>query len=240
MNQLGNVLAVIPARGGSKGLPGKNILPLLGKPVLAYTIEAAKQATTLDRVVLSTDSPEIAQIGRECGAEVPFLRPDHLATDTAHPTDVLKHALSFLKEQDGYQPDIVVTLQPTSPLRLPQHINEVVTKLQENSELDSVITVSEVELPPFWIFRPKDSLLRPFIDDGIDYSLKRRQEMEQLLRPNGAVYATRRWLLEDNGVIFSAFSGGNSGYILLDPVSALDMDTQIDFVVIEAMLKARI
>lgn len=98
-----HVVAVIPARGGSKGLPNKNILPLLGKPVLAYTAEAALQATTLDRIILSTDSPEIARIGQEYGLEVPFLRPPHLATDTSHPTELMKHLVAYLRRRREIQ-----------------------------------------------------------------------------------------------------------------------------------------
>ena len=97
MSGQGNVVAVIPARGGSKGLPNKNILLLGGKPVLAYTAEAARGASTLDRVLLSTESPEIAQVGKEWGLEVPFMRPAHLATDTAHTPPVIEHAISFLE-----------------------------------------------------------------------------------------------------------------------------------------------
>ena len=239
MKERGGVVAVIPARGGSKGLPGKNLLSLRGRPVLAYTAEAARQARTIDRLLLSTDSPEIAQIGKQCGLHVPFLRPAHLATDTAHTPPVIEHAVSFLEEREGCRVDLVVTLQPTSPLRLSQHIDEAVTLLQRNPELDSVITVSQVELPPFWMFRLKGQLLRPFVDDGVDYSLKERQEMAPVYRPNGAVYVTRRRLLKEKGVLFSAFAGGNTGYVIMDPVSSLDIDTRTDFMVIEAALGER-
>ena len=237
MTSGGNVVAVITARGGSKGLPRKNILPLAGKPVLAYTAEAALQARTLDRVLLSTDSQEIAELGREYGLEVPFLRPAHLAGDTAHTPPVVEHCISFLEEREGYQVDLVVTLQPTSPLRRPQHIDQAVGILQSSPELDSVITVSEVDLPPFWLFRLEDHVLRPFVDDGVDYSLKERQEMEGVYRPNGAVYVARRCLLKERGILLSAFAGGNTGYVIMDPVSSLDIDTRTDFMVIEAVLK---
>ena len=239
MARVGKVVAIIPARGGSKGLPGKNILPLLGKPVLAYTAEAARQATTLDRIILSTDSEEIAQAGKEWGLEVPFLRPDHLATDTAHPTAVIEHAVSFLEEQEGYQVDLLVTLQPTSPLRCSHHIDQTVRLVQEQPEFDSAITVAEVEVPPFWMFKRHGDLLQPFVDDGVNYSLRRRQELEQLYRQNGAVYVTRRWLLKDQGILFSAYGGGSTGYLLMDQISSLDIDTKADFLVIESVLKSQ-
>jgi len=232
----GHIIGVIPARGGSKGLPRKNILPLMGKPLLAYTVETAQRARTLDRVILSTDSEEIAAVGRQYGVEVPFIRPAHLATDTAHPTAVMKHAVSFL-EDEAYAVDLVVILQPTSPLRQPEHIDQAVHLLQENSELDSVVTVQEVDHPAFSNLRAQGSVLSPFVNDGVDYSQKRRQDLERMYRPNGAVYVTRRWLLMEKGVIFSAFVGGKTGYLLMDPFSSLEIDTRIDLMVIEAVLQ---
>jgi len=236
---MGNVVAVIPARGGSKGLPGKNILLLMGKSVLVYTVEAALQARSLDRVILSTDSEEIAEVGRLAGAEVLFMRPAELATDSAHPTAVLEHAVTYLEETEGYITELVVTLQPTSPLRVSSDIDDAVQLLQNNGEMDSVITIMEVGLPPYWVLRTDGPYLRPFIDDGIDYSLMRRQELEQTYRPNGAVYVTRRELLKNRGLIFSAFSQGKTGYVLMDPIRSLDIDTQTDFTVIESILKDR-
>lgn len=232
-------MAVIPARGGSKGLPGKNILLLMGKSVLVYTVEAALQARSLDRVILSTDSEEIAEVGRLAGAEVLFMRPAELATDSAHPTAVLEHAVTYLEETDGYITELVVTLQPTSPLRVSSDIDDAVQLLQNNGEMDSVITIMEVGLPPYWVLRTDGPYLRPFIDDGTDYSLMRRQELEQTYRPNGAVYVTRRELLKNRGLIFSAFSQGKTGYVLMDPIRSLDIDTQTDFTVIESILKDR-
>ena len=236
---MGNVVAVIPARGGSKGLPGKNIMPLLGKPVLAYTVDAALRARTLDRVILSTDSEEIAEVGRKCGVEVPFIRPAELATDYTHPTAVLDHAITYLAESEGYNIDLVVTLQPTSPLRVAGDIDDTVQLLQNNPDMDSVITVKEVDLPPYWVLRLDGQYLRPFVDDGTDYSLKRRQELEQTFRPNGAVYATRRELLKDQGLIFSAFANGKTGYVLMELIRSLDIDTETDFKVIEAVMRGQ-
>lgn len=214
-------------------------MPLIGKPVLAYTAEAAKHAKTLDRVILSTDSPEIAQIGRDSGLEVPFLRPAHLADDSSHPVAAINHALSFLEEQDGYHADIVVTLQPTSPLRLPEHIDETVNLLLDNEDMDSVVTVQEVVLPPYWMVRRESALLRPFVDDGKDYSLTRRQDLEAVYKPNGAVYATRVQLLREKGLIYSVFSGGNTGYVVMSQLQSLEIDTKTDFIVIEAVMRGQ-
>ena len=124
-----------------------------------------------------------------------------------------------------------------SPLRASQHIDDAVNLLRDHPDLDCAISVAEADLPPFWLFRLKGNQLRPFVDDGVDYSLKERQEMEQIYRPNGAVYVTRRSLLKEQGIIFSVFAGGSTGYIIMDPVSSLDIDTKTDFAVIEAVLK---
>ena len=167
------------------------------------------------------------------------MRPGHLATDTAHPTAVIEHAVSFLEEQENYKIDLMVTLQPTSPLRRAHHIDETVKLVQDQPGLDSAITIAEVEIPPFWMFRSQNNLLQPFVDDGINYSLRRRQELEQLFRQNGAVYVTRRSLLRKQGILFSAYDGGRTGYLVMDPISSLDIDTWADFLAIESVLKSQ-
>ena len=231
------VLAIIPARGGSKGLPKKNILPLDGKPLVAYTIESAKDCSLIDRTILSTDSHEIAEIGKEWGVEVPFIRPSELATDTAHPYKVLQHAIRFLESTEDYIPDIILTLQPTSPLRTSKHIHELINVIQNNFELDSAISVCETPFSPYWMFTADDNILRPFVVDGNNYSLFRRQELNRVYKPNGAVYATRYDLLMKENIIFSAFTSGKTGYIAMDQISSLDIDTQLDFDIAEAILR---
>ena len=120
------LLGIITARGGSKGIPGKNIKLLNGKPLICYTIGVAKTAASFDRLILSTDSEDITAVARECGAEVPFLRPAELAQDTTPHLPVLQHAVSWLAEKENYHPDAIMILQPTSPLRRPEHIREAV------------------------------------------------------------------------------------------------------------------
>jgi CMP-N,N'-diacetyllegionaminic acid synthase len=231
------VLAIIPARGGSKGLPRKNILPLGGEPLVTYTIEAAKGCSSIDRVILSTDSLEIANIGKQLGVEVPFIRPSELATDTAHPYQVLQHAVEYLKNTEDYIPDIIITLQPTSPLRTSNHIEALINVLQSNRELDSAISICETPFSPYWMFTINHEVLRPFVDDKKDYSLTRRQDLNKVYKPNGAVYATRYELLIEQNIIFSAFASGKTGYIIMDPISSLDIDTQIDFNIVESILR---
>ncbi len=121
-------------------------------------------------------------------------------------------------------------------MRRPCHIDGVVRLLNDDPDLDSAISVSEVAHSPFWMLRRAGSVLRPFVDDNVDYSVIRRQELEQVYQPNGAVYATRRRLLRDRGVIFSAFAGGNTGYLIMDRISSLDIDTEADLLAVEAAM----
>lgn len=238
MTPQSHVVAIIPARSGSKGLPGKNLRLLHGKPLLAYTIEAATQCACVDRAILTTDSPQIAEVGKRYGAEVPFLRPAELARDETHTPPVIEHAVSYLETKERYPVDIIVTLQPTSPFRGPDHIAAAVERLVASPHLDSVISVREVTCPPFWMLRGEGDRLVPFVSDGVDYSLLERQQLPTLYQPNGAIYVTRRTLLRDHGVLFSAFRGGQTGFMVMDWRSSIDIDTELDFVVAEAMAQS--
>src|SRR3989344_3893142 len=136
-------LGVITARGGSKGIPGKNIKPLLGKPLIAYTIEAAQESGVFDRIILSTDDPAIAEVAKKYGCEVPFIRPKELAEDNAQHLPVMRHAIQWLKEHEGYEPDYTMILFPTCPFRQPEHIREAVDIILKTGA-DSVLGVSRV------------------------------------------------------------------------------------------------
>lgn len=153
MIQNKKVLGLVLARGGSKKVPKKNIKDLCGKPLIAYSIEAAKQSKYMDRIITSTDSEEIAEVARRFGSEVPFKRPDELASDTATDYPVFVHALAWLKEHEGFIPDIVVQLRPTSPLRTAAHIDAAVELLVAHPEADSVRTVTEPEQSPYKMYR---------------------------------------------------------------------------------------
>ena len=124
-----NILGLITARGGSKSIPHKNIVPLNGRPLLAYTADAALHSAHITRVILSTDDEQIAQVGRACGVEVPFMRPAELATDTATSLGVAQHAIRWLADQAGWQADILVILQPTSPLRTARHLDDALSAM---------------------------------------------------------------------------------------------------------------
>jgi len=185
------ILAVIPARGGSKGLPGKNIRPLAGLPLIAHSIRCAHMCSDLDRVVVSTDSPEIAGVAREHGADVPFARPPELATDTAPMLGVLQHAMAELERIDGKRYGSLLLLDPTSPGRLPSDVNRAVSLLEADPEADGVVGVSVPEFNPFWhCVVQKDRYMTPLIPGASGYV--RRQDVPPVYRINATLYLWRR------------------------------------------------
>ena len=158
------VLAIIPARGGSKGLPNKNILPLLGHPLIAYSIKAALDSKKISRVLVSTDSEEIAEVAIRYGAEVPFIRPSEFAQDMSTDLEVFQHALHWLKQNENYIPDYVVQLRPTSPIRRINDIDACIEKLH-NSECDSlrIVTLSPITPYKMWIIEDDLQSMRPLL-----------------------------------------------------------------------------
>jgi CMP-N,N'-diacetyllegionaminic acid synthase len=217
------VLGLVPARGGSKGVPGKNVRPLAGHTLLEYTAQAARESGVLDRVMLSTDSPEIAEAGQRAGLEVPFMRPAALAADDTPMVHVIQHALTEVSRQE-WSPDIIVLLQPTSPLRRPQHIRDAVNLLRQTTA-DSVVTV--VELPrdhsPDYLMRIDGGCLRPFLTDVP--RLTRRQDARPAYWRDGTAYVFWRSTLERFGDIY----GENCCPLVLDGRDSLSIDTQDDW-----------
>lgn len=224
-------VGLIPARGGSKRLPHKNLLPLAGRPLLAWTVEAARTARHLDRVVLSTDDDELAAIGREYGADVPFARPAELASDTAATVDVVLHALRTLQAQ-GEHYDYVVILQPTSPLRTAQDIDGALELAQEK-QADAVIGVCETDHPPEWSNTlPDDLSMAGFFRPGIRGT--RSQDLPKSYRLNGAVYVYRcdRLLAEGSLVM-----DDNSYAYVMPRERSVDIDSAIDFEIAQLFLQ---
>lgn len=220
------VLALIPARGGSKGLPGKNILPVAGRPLVAFTVDAALGSRFVDRVVLSSDDDTIMAAARACGCEVPFRRPTELATDAARSIDVVLHALD---ELPGY--DVVVLLQPTSPLRSAADVDAAFERFVA-SGAPACVSVSEVEQNPYWMYRLSNSgTLRPVIESAQPVS--RRQDLPEIYALNGAIYiADVNWLRQ----IGTFVSPDTVAYVM--PASrSLDIDNAND---LEAFRKAAI
>jgi len=157
------VVAIIPARGGSKSIPRKNIRFLCGIPLMAYSIAAAKKSRLIDRIIVSTDDEVIADLAREWGAEVPFLRPKEMAEDTTTDYPVIEHAVRWLEFNEDYRSDIVVQLRPTSPLRPPGLVDEAILSLLARPEADSVRAVTLAGENPFKMWQIEDDLLRPLL-----------------------------------------------------------------------------
>ena len=217
------VLGLVPARGGSKGVPGKNVRPLAGHTLLEYTVRAARESSVLDRVILSTDSLEIADAGRRAGLEVPFMRPAALAADDTPMVPVIEHALGEIARH-GWLPDIVVLLQPTSPLRRPEHIRDAVAMLRE-TEADSVVTVVELprHLSPDYVMRIDGGRLKPFLPEGA--RVTRRQDARPAYSRDGTVYAFRRSTIEQLGGIY----GNDCRPLVIDTNDSLSIDSQADW-----------
>lgn len=188
-----NVLGLIPARGGSKGIPGKNIVPLAGKPLLAWTCEAARASRALSRVVLSTDDAKIAEVGRAYGVEVPFLRPPELARDDTPSVDVAIHALEWLANHEGWQAEVLVLLQPTSPLRRAEHIDAAVAKL-ERTGADTVVSVVVVphHFHPWSVMKQNGVWLEDFLPSPPGPDRFRRQNLPRLFARNGPAVLVAR------------------------------------------------
>ena len=164
-----NVLALIPARGGSKGLKNKNILRLAGHPLIAYSIAAAKVSSKIDKILCSTDSKKIAEVADKYGAYVPFLRPSELAADDTPDLLVFLHAVNWLIEKENYKPDIIVHLRPTSPVRFAKHINDALEKLIKNKAADSLRAVCQTPNTPYKMWIKKEEFIEPLLKvSGID------------------------------------------------------------------------
>jgi N-acylneuraminate cytidylyltransferase len=191
------VLGIITARGGSKGIPGKNLKPLGGRPLIDFTIDAAND-TPLDRLILSTEDRRIADAARRLGCEVPFMRPAELARDETPHLPVIQHAVQWLREQDNYVPDVVLTLQPTSPLRSSADIAAALRML-ELSDADSVVSVNAVSphAHPMRMLRiAADGLATLFVTgEPVRNRINRRQDLPEAFVMNGAIYACRTGVL---------------------------------------------
>lgn len=231
MPDVHQVLALIPARGGSKGIPRKNLVPLAGLPLIAHTIRAALGAPEISRVIVSTEDQEIADISRSYGAEVPFLRPAALARDDTPSYEVVKHALGWLAQNQNYRPTELVLLQPTSPLRQACHIQAALEIFRAGNH-DSVVSVTLVDQHPFWMFSLNDErTLEPFIKEHP--SVLRRQDLPPLYRLNGAVYVTSPHIIfTTDGLV-----GRKIGAYVMPEELSLDIDQPKDLIEAEASME---
>lgn len=232
MTDGGRVLAIVPARGGSKGVPRKNVLELTpGRTLLHYVAEAARKATRVNKVILSTEDEEIARVGREAGLEVPFMRPRELAADETPMLAVLRHAIDQVVAS-GWTPEYVVLLQPTSPCRRWTHIDDAVGLLMSEGP-DSVVSVVEVpkHLSPDYVMKIADGTLQPFLPGGA--RVTRRQDVRPAYYRDGTVYAFRRDTIERFGDIY----GHRCVPLLIDARDSLSIDSPEDWAEAERRLE---
>lgn len=229
------VLAIIPARGGSKGLPGKNLRPLAGHPLIAYSIAAALQSELVTRTICSTDSEEIAEVAQEYGAEVPFLRPAELAQDDSRDYDFFSHAIHELGKT-GYHPEILVQLRPTDPIRRHGLVDEAVNMLLDDPEADSVRTITEPAYSPYkmWMIG-NDGTLDPFVSlPGVKESFNLpRQELPEVWWHIGVLDVLRTRVLSTPGAV----SGDKILPLKVDRATSADIDSQQDFERAEKLLE---
>ena len=230
------VLAVVPARGGSKGLPGKNTRPLAGVPLLVHSLRAAAQVAGVARCVVSTDSKEIAEVARRHGGDVPFLRPAELATDTTPSAPVLAHALAAVEAEEGRDYDAVLLLEPTSPCRTPDRMSAAIARLLDDDGADGIVSVSEPTFNPLavGVRQAPDGTLDRYFPQAAGTT--RRQDAPPFLRLNGNFYVwkagfvrrlQRSWL--DEGV--------HRGFEIPEK-EAFSIDDEYEFQLIEALLRA--
>jgi N-acylneuraminate cytidylyltransferase/CMP-N,N'-diacetyllegionaminic acid synthase len=223
------ILGIIPARAGSKGLPGKNIKMLVDKPLIAWTAEQALSSNYIDNIVVSTDSRDIAEVAKNYGCEVPFLRPSELATDKSNMMDVVLHAIDRLEKDDSFF-DAVMLLQPTAPLRTAQDIDNAI-RLFSEKEAEAVVSVCEVEHHPYWSNTlPLDGCMKDFL---IPEARKNRQELPTFYRLNGSIYLARTDYFKLN----RTFIGDNAYAYIMPPERSVDIDTELDFKLAELLIR---
>jgi CMP-N,N'-diacetyllegionaminic acid synthase len=232
------VLAVVPARGGSKGIPRKNLQLLGGKPLVAHAVETGLAAARVDRVVCSTDDAQIADIARAAGAEVPFLRPAELAQDSSEDWPVFMHVLDWFDRQVGWPPDLIVNLRPTSPLRTPRHVDDAIGLLLETGA-DSVKAVCLARQHPhkMWL-RQADGRIEPYLKTAMRLSRGPdvpRAELEDIYWQNGVVDVTRREVILEQRVMIGRRVAG----LVTEPADSIDIDTPLDLALAELVLTRR-
>jgi CMP-N,N'-diacetyllegionaminic acid synthase len=226
------ILAVIPARGGSKGLPGKNIRELCGKPLISWTIEKAKKSKYLDTILVTSDSQEIIDIAKHGGAEVPFIRPAELATDYASTYDVVQHALNFYQDHENKSFEYVVLLEPTSPLREDDDIDQIIKSLvKREDEFDGIVSVGEVSEHPSIMKRLNNDSVKPFCNELVMTS--RRQDNEAAYFPYGVAYICKTSTFTDE----KTFYPKRCMAFLIKRYQNYEIDDLYDFLCVECVMK---
>ena len=226
------VLAIIPARGGSKGIPRKNIKLLAGKPLIAWTIEEAKKSKYIDKTIVSTDSQEIADIAIKYGAEIPFIRPTELAKDETSSSEVIVHAIKWFEKNQNQKFNMLVLLQPTSPFRNVKHIDSTLEIFSSSPNSKSLVSIKEVDENPYWMkIIDEDHYLKNFILKQNNFT--RRQDLPKVYILNGAIYIMR---IADF-MNYKSFDVDNTIPFIMDKKTSIDIDVEEDFVLAENFVK---
>jgi CMP-N-acetylneuraminic acid synthetase len=232
---MNRVLGIIPARRGSKRLPRKNVLPLAGKPLISYTIEAALQSHCINELMVSTDDLEIADIATSWGARVPFIRPSIIARDETSNYEVIQHTIEYYKNSENKEFDYIVYLQPTSPMRDYTEIDKAMLLMQKN-KADAIVSVCETSHPPLWCNTlPENLSMKDFLSDDVKY--KRSQDLERYYRLNGAIVIlnTTRYMVEKTFFIKS-----NIFAYIMPQEKSVDIDTALDLKLCEVLMQEQI
>jgi len=231
------ILAVIPARGGSKGIPRKNIVKLGGKPLIAYAIEAAKKSRLINRVIVTTDDKEIARVAKKYGAEAPFLRPKELARDFTPAEPVLKHALEFLNNKESYRPEIIVWLEPPSPFRTAAEVDAAIRIFLADPEADSLRAVCRPFQNPFKMWVKKGQYLEPLIKiNGAPLCSRPRQKTKEVYWQNGHIYLLRYDTIMKKG----NFYGDKILPFIMPENKFIDIDSEENLELARLLLKNRL
>lgn len=233
------ILAIIPARQGSKGIPQKNIRPLCGKPLVYYAIKACRESKLISRTIVSTDSKKIARIAKKFGAEVPFLRPAKISGDFSTDVEFLTQALNWLKKNEGYVPDIVLRVPPTTPLRTAAHLDRGIKILLNDPKADSVRPITQAPKHPYKTWKIKGSYIVPFLPKSFTrmnepYNLP-RQKLPKTYIHTGAMDVMRR----DTILKLKSTSGKKVGYFFMDEKDSINIDSKTDFIVAEVLMKKK-
>lgn len=227
-----NIIGVIPARGGSKGVPRKNIRLLNGKPLIYYSIKEAKKSKFLDRIIVSTEDDEIAEIVKKFDAEV-IIRPNELATDESPVMLTLEQVVTYLKEKEDYDTDIIVMLQPTTPFRKATNIDNAI-KLLIETDADSVVSVCEAPhtCNPHWVRKIVNGKLHPYLDQEKDLH-PLRQDLPKVYWRNGQIYAVKKDVLFETGTLY----GNNCRPYIMPRKYHVNIDDELDFMLAELLIK---
>lgn len=231
------VLGLIPARGGSKRVPGKNLRMLAGKPLIAHTIEAALKADCIGRLIVSTDDEAIAAVAREYGAEVPFMRPSNLGEDTTPDQPVFRHAVQWLADNGGYEPDIILNLRPTTPLKTPEIICHVVERLGRG-DVEIVRTMTKVEgvHHPYWMYKIDENGATSSFVGGLKVSdYYQSQLLPPTYRINGMVDGYKRAVVTGGDILAS----DNMAAVITQDDISIDIDTELDLRRCELLMEGR-